>query len=52
MLSALKELVQSFESLGLSQQEQNVVISFEGSDLAVLNNVETSDLNAENFVFV
>ena len=42
----------SFESLGLSQQEQNVVISFEGSDLAVLNNVETSDLNAENFVFV
>ena len=42
----------SFESLGLSQQDQNVVISFEGSDLAVLNNVETSDLNAENFVFV
>ena len=42
----------SFESLGLTQQDQNVVISFEGSDLAVLNNMETSDLNAENFVFV
>ncbi len=42
----------SFESLGLTQQDQNVLISFEGSDLAVLNNMETSDLNAENFVFV
>ena len=42
----------SFESLGLTQQDQNVVISFEGSDLAVLNDMETSDLNAENFVFV
>ncbi|MGV2830847.1 calcium-binding protein [Myxosarcina sp. GI1(2024)] len=48
----IEGIVASFESLGLTQQDQNVLISFEGSDLAVLNNMETSDLNAENFVFL
>lgn len=42
----------NFESLGLTQQDENVVISFEGSDLAILNDIETSDLSVESFVFV
>lgn len=42
----------SFESLGLTQQDQNVLISFEGSNLAILNDIETSALNADSFVFV
>lgn len=42
----------SFDSLSFTQQEENVLISFEGSNLAVINGIDTSDLNADSFVFV
>ncbi|MGL5871980.1 MAG: calcium-binding protein [Xenococcaceae cyanobacterium] len=42
----------SFDSLTFTQQDRNVLISFEGSNLAVFDGIKTSDLGTDSFVFV
>jgi Ca2+-binding RTX toxin-like protein len=41
----------SFSSLTLTQQGDNVLISFNENDLAVLNQIQSSSLSAANFAF-
>lgn len=42
----------SFDTLTFTQQQKNVLISFQGNNLAVLNGIQTSGLNSDSFVFL
>jgi hypothetical protein len=48
----LSGLGASFEQLTLMQDGQNTLISLNGNNLAVLNDVQSSSLSAANFAFV
>ena len=41
-----------FSNLTFTQQSQDLSIGFDGSNLAVLEGIQASSLNADNFVFV
>ncbi|WP_414620376.1 calcium-binding protein [Calothrix sp. CCY 0018] len=41
-----------FSKLTFTQQNQDLLISFDGNNLAVLEGIQASSLNADNFVFV
>ena len=41
-----------FSNLTFTQQSQDLLISFDGNNLAVLEAIQASSLNADNFVFV
>ncbi|NJQ98111.1 MAG: hypothetical protein HC784_11830 [Hydrococcus sp. CSU_1_8] len=42
----------SFETLTLTQQEDNTLIAFNNNELAILNGIQASSLSTENFAFV
>ncbi|MEM6404811.1 MAG: calcium-binding protein, partial [Cyanobacteria bacterium P01_D01_bin.116] len=42
----------SFEDLSITQEDDNTLISVNGSDLAILQGIGADSLVADNFVFV